>query len=80
MCWRCQDVIDIDLIADFIFTSVFTHWGLEDGYRLVRFGFFVKWHINLCELSNAKAILVEQQWWYYLIHTWKDEWIHTFPK
>ena len=24
-------------------------------------GFFVEWHINLCELFNAKAILVEWQ-------------------
>ena len=25
------------------------------------FGFFVKWYINLCRLSNAKAILLEEQ-------------------
>ena len=28
---------------------------------LVRFGFFVKWHINLCTLFNAKAIIQEEQ-------------------
>ena len=25
------------------------------------FGFFVLWHINLCRLFNAKAILLEEQ-------------------
>ena len=25
------------------------------------FGFFVKWHINLCRLFYAKAILIEEQ-------------------
>ena len=28
---------------------------------LVWFGFFVLWHNNICELFNAKAILVEEQ-------------------
>ena len=28
---------------------------------LVWFGFFVYWHINLCRLFNAKAILLEEQ-------------------
>ena len=27
----------------------------------VRFGFFVLWHINLCRLFNANAILLEEQ-------------------
>ena len=30
-------------------------------------------------LFNAKAIL-EEQWWYYLIHSWEDKGVHTFPK
>ena len=29
------------------------------------FCYVVSWHINLCGLSNAKAILVEEQLWYY---------------
>ena len=29
--------------------------------RISWFGFFVKWHINLCKLFNAKAILLEEQ-------------------
>ena len=27
--------------------------------RFFSFGFFILWHINLCRLFNAKAILVE---------------------
>ena len=32
---------------------------------------------NLCELFNAKVILVEKQW-YYLTHNWRDQGVHTF--
>ena len=39
------------------------------GFGLVWFGFFVLWHINLHLLFNTTAILVEQQWWYYLTHS-----------
>ena len=46
----------------------------------VWFGFFVSWHINLCRLFNAKAILPEEQQWYYLTHSWEDKGFHTFPK
>ena len=45
-----------------------------------RFGFSVKWHVNLHGLFNVKAILVEKQLWYYLTHSWVDERFHTFPK
>ena len=41
---------------------------------------FVKWHINLCRLFYAKAILLEEQSWYYLTHSWEDKGVHTFPK
>ena len=36
-------------------------------YSWIDFGLvsFVKWHINLSGLFNAKAILLEEQWWYY---------------
>ena len=37
-------------------------------------------HINLWRLFNAKAILVEEQQWYYLNYSWKDKVVHTFPK
>ena len=31
-------------------------------------------------LFNAKAILLEEQSWYYLTHSWKDKGVHTFPQ
>ena len=31
-------------------------------------------------LFNAKAILLEEQKWYYLTHSWEDNRVHTFPK
>ena len=36
----------------------------------IYFCFFVWWHINLCRLCNAKAILAEEQQWYYLNRSW----------
>ena len=37
---------------------------IPEGFGLVW------WHINLCGLFNAKVILVEEQQWYYLNHSW----------
>ena len=48
---KLQLEIKISLRPDF---------GLLITYS-VRFGFFVEWHINLCRLFNAKAILREEQ-------------------
>ena len=31
-------------------------------------------------LFNAKAILQEEQYWYYLTHSWEDKEVHTFLK
>ena len=31
-------------------------------------------------LFNAKAILLEEQKWYDLTHSWEDKGVHTFPK
>ena len=31
-------------------------------------------------ISNAKAIFVEEQPWYYLTNCWEDKGIHAFPK
>ena len=33
-----------------------------------------------CWLFNAKVIILEEQWWYYLTHSWEDKGVHTFPK
>ena len=27
----------------------------------------------------AKTILLEEQKWYYLTHSWENKWVHTFP-
>ena len=35
---------------------------------------------TLFRLFNAKAILLEEQWWYNLTHSWEDKGVHTFPK
>ena len=34
---------------------------------------------TLFRLFNAKAILLEEQLWYYLTHSWEDKGVHTFP-
>ena len=33
---------------------------------------------TLFRLFNA--ILLEEQYWYYLTHSWEDKGVHTFPK
>ena len=35
---------------------------------------------TLFRLFDAKAILLEEQYWYYLTHSWEDKGVHTFPK
>ena len=32
------------------------------------------------QLSNAKVILVEEQQWWYLTHSWDNKTVHTFPR
>ena len=39
-------------------------------FGFVSFRFFYLRHINLCRLLIAKSILVEVQWWYWLLHSW----------
>ena len=55
--------------------EVLNHWVISE----FKFGFFVQWHIYLGMLSNAKAILLEEQLWYYLTYSWEDKGVHTFP-
>ena len=45
--------------------------------RWFSFNFFVRWHINLCRLFNAKSILVEEQCLYYFAHS---QGFHAFSK
>ena len=40
----------------------------------------VSMHINLCRLLKTKAILLEEQVWYYLIHSWEDKVVYTSSK
>ncbi len=35
---------------------------------------------TLFRLSNSEAILPEEQFWYYLTHSWDEKGVHTFPK
>ena len=42
--------------------------------------FFVKWHIKLHRLFNAKLNLIEEYRWYYWTHLWKNKGVHAFPK
>ena len=35
---------------------------------------------TLFRLFNAKPYLLEEQYWYYLTHSWEDKGVHTFPK
>ena len=44
------------------------------------FGFFCLMAYQLFRLFNAKAILLEEQQWYYLTHSWQNKGVHTFPK
>ena len=49
-------------------------WGLSEN-QLIGWVFSFKWCISLRRLFNAdaKAILVEEQLWYYLTHSWKNK-------
>ena len=47
---------------------------------LILVWFFFLWHIILCGLFNAKAILWEEQKWYHLTHSLEDKGVHTFSK
>ena len=33
-----------------------------------------------CRLFNAKTIVIEEQFWYYLSHSLRDNWVYSFPK
>ena len=54
-----------------------SHNAIETTKKLLLFG--LVW-FGFCRLFNAKAILLEEQLWNYLTHSWKDKGVHTFPK
>ena len=54
--------------------------GIPTFVDYLKFGFFVQWHINHRGLLNAKAIILEEQQWYYLTNNQGDKGVHTFPK
>ena len=35
--------------------------------------------VSLFNGISIKAILLEEQQWYYLTHSWEDKGVHTFP-
>ena len=35
---------------------------------------------TLFRLFNVKTILLQEQYWYYLTHSWEDKGVHTFPR
>ena len=46
--------------------------------NLKSFGFFIECYINLHGLFNARVILIEEQQWYYLTHTWEFIYIYIY--
>ena len=49
------------------------HW-MTSEVVLIACLFLNYWHINLLGLFNAKSNHLEEQQWYYLIHSWEDRW------
>ena len=82
MGWACFDWHKLFILADIFYKDTPNSLCIRlDLYLLglVWFGFFLLWHINLCRLFNAKPILLEEQKWYYLTHSWEDKGVNTFP-
>ena len=50
------------------------------NFRVSFFLSFFNGISTLFRLFNAKAILLEEQYWYYLTHSWEDKGVRTFPK
>ena len=53
---------------------------VKEDIHICLVSFFVQWYINLRGLLNAKAILLEEQKWHHLTHSWEDKRVNTFPK
>ena len=75
---RCQHLVFIILSVTEEFDQ--THWTYLS--LMVWFGLVSLFNgiSTLFRLFNAKSILLEEQSWYYLTHSWEDKGVHTFPK
>ena len=47
------------------------------AYQIYYNGHLITYQI-IYNNGHLKAILLEEQLWHYLIHTWGDKWVHTF--
>ena len=66
----------------YIYISIIFSWcpktlGVEYSNIVCLFSLF-----NVTSIFGGylKAILPEEQYWYYLTHSWEDKGVHTFPK
>ena len=65
--WPCSSYEDL-MSVEYLLGSRFSLVSLFNGIS------------TLCRLFNTKAVLLEEQKWYYLTHSWEDNEVHTFPK
>ena len=69
------------LFFSFLEFSLFVVYSLFPIHFLISLVWFLCFNgIDIWRLSNDKAILLEEQWGYYLTHSWEDKGVHTFPK
>ena len=59
---------------------LYIYYPIPEAIRKVWLVFIFNGISTFCRLFNAKAILREEQQWYYLTHSWEDKGVHTFPK
>ena len=68
-------------MASLLLSFSHRHVWIDKLHPLVWFGLVSLFNgiSTLFRLFNAKAILLEEQW-YYSTHSWEGEGVHTFPK
>ena len=74
---------DVSIQSVCFFTTGAPPWKRWGGVRITKLKskvWFLWWHMDLRGLFNAKAILLEEQWWCYLTHSWEDKGVHTSHK
>ena len=83
--WHRTLILQVLTHTHFEIKLPYTHYILLPQIFIVfphllgRFWFLCLMAYQVCRLFNVKAILLEQQWWYYLIHSWEDKGVHIFP-